>query len=96
MKKLKMNLFMVAALAIAAITMSFKMADTTTQWRYIGTASQPFNDASLWEQGAGSGCGPAGAKPCQLNVDAADEQELIDYFSTVSSTDVYNMSTKKN
>lgn len=96
MKKLKLNLFMVAAVAIAAVTMSFKMADTTTAWHYTGTSSQPFNTASLWQQGAGSGCGPSGAKPCQLNVDATDEQELIDYFSTVSSTDVYNMSTKKN
>lgn len=96
MKKLKTNLLLIIAMIIGVSTMAFEMADTTTKWRYTGTASQPFNDASLWEQGVGSGCGPSGAKPCQLNVDAADESELNAFFSTVSSTDVYNMATKKN
>lgn len=107
MKTLKSKLLMLTLSLIGVVAMSFALVNketpeaktevkATTAWRYIGTASQPFNDASLWELGTGSGCSSSGPRPCQLNIEAADENELDVLFSSLSSTDVYNMSSKRN
>ncbi len=99
MKKLKTNLLVVAALIIAVVTMSFKMANTTTQWHYIGnsTTEGQFRQASNWSQGAGSGCGPNGTKPCQLTANASDETELAAYLDGLSNAEVMDIvDSKKN
>ncbi|MBX3242291.1 MAG: hypothetical protein KIT80_14990 [Chitinophagaceae bacterium] len=69
MKKLKLNLFMAAALAIAAVTMSFKMVADPTTYHYVSnsTAAGAFATVSNWAEGEGD-CGPTGNKPCDIEV----------------------------
>lgn len=91
---------MVAALAIGAVTMSFKMADTATLWHYTSnsTAAGAFADASNWAQGAGSSCGTSGTKPCQISVDAANQTELGEYLDGMDNNAVLaiNPNSKRN
>mgnify|MGYP006994456557 FL=1 len=69
MKKLKLNLFMVAALAIAAVTMSFKMVNDSTTYHYTSNSTAPgaFATTTNWATGAGS-CVSDGNKPCDILV----------------------------
>lgn len=76
MKKLKLNLFMVVALAIAAVTMSFKMAGTASTFHYASesTAAGAFANPDNWEPGTSPTNCVGTAKPCQIT--AEDEADL--------------------
>ena len=82
---------MIAALAIGAVTMSFKMVDTDTLWNYVGDANPGvFTDAANWDLGAApSGtCFPNGSEPCEIEVDASDQTELNALLSTMNNAQV--------
>lgn len=81
MKKLKLNLFMVAALAIAAATMSFKMASTASTFHYTDTANPGvFSDPANWQPGNSSiACGTGTTKPCEITAEnEADLESKLD------------------
>lgn len=59
MKKLKLNLFSIAALAIATLTMSFKMVEKISQneeivWYYIPTTAAGHNNPANYVPATGS------------------------------------------
>lgn len=61
---------MVAALAIAAVTMSFKMAADPTTYHYVSnsTAAGAFATTSNWAEGESDECQTTGNKPCEIEV----------------------------
>lgn len=87
MKKLKLNLFMVAAVAIAAVTMSFKMASTASTFHYTDIANPGvFSDPANWQPGNSPiTCGDGTAKPCQITAeDPADLEAKLDGLDNAS------------
>jgi|SRR5690606_8387607 len=70
MKKLKMNLFAVVALAIAAITMSFKLTNDSVTYHYVSNSTAPgaFATVSNWTEGQSEECQTTGNKPCEIEV----------------------------
>ena len=69
MKKLKLNLLLIAALVIGTVTMAFEMSGTATTFHYASESTAPgaFADVNNWAQGEGN-CGPTGNKPCDIEV----------------------------
>ncbi|WP_145328018.1 hypothetical protein [Sphingobacterium siyangense] len=69
-----MNLFMLAAVVIAGVTMSFKMASTSTVYHYDSesTAAGAFATVGNWQPGTSSEpCGTGEDKPCQITAENA-------------------------
>ncbi|CDS92101.1 conserved exported hypothetical protein [Sphingobacterium sp. PM2-P1-29] len=71
MKKLKVNLIMVAALAIGAVTMSFRMASTANTYHYTDTANPGvFADPANWQLGTSpEECDTGVELPCQITAE---------------------------
>lgn len=106
-KKLMGAVVAIALVLTTILTFAFKAGDSknhkkqeATIWHYTNnsTTAGAFANASNWAQGAGSGCGPSGNKPCEITVDAADESELDTYLSGLSNPQVLaiNPSSKRN
>ncbi len=97
MKKLKTNLLVVAALIIAVVTMSFKMADDSTVYHYTSnsTAAGAFATVANWAEGAGD-CGATGNKPCEIEV--PDGSSLSDLIAGKTNAQVLsiNSSSRRN
>ncbi|WP_312362416.1 hypothetical protein [Sphingobacterium sp.] len=70
MKSLKTNLFAVVAIAIAAVTMSFKLANNSTTYHYVSNSTAPgaFATPTNWEEGESDVCATTGNKPCEIEV----------------------------
>lgn len=92
MKRLKVNLLMVAALAIGAVTMSFKMTDDSTVYHYTSnsTAAGAFANVSNWAEGDGD-CGTTGNKPCEIEV--PDGSSLSDIIAGKTNAQVLSINS---
>ncbi|WP_298940711.1 hypothetical protein [uncultured Dysgonomonas sp.] len=65
-----MNLFAVVALAIAAVTMSFKMASTASTYHYTDAVNPGvFADPANWQPGTSEECGSGEELPCQITAE---------------------------
>ncbi len=73
---------MITALAIGAVTMSFKMVSTATTYHYASESTDPgaFANPDNWEPGNSSvTCGTGNTKPCQITAeDEADLESKLD------------------
>lgn len=94
---------MVAALAIAAVTMSFKVAEkmgsaAPTTWYYISEELDEgdFATAANWNKTNNTeACISSGERPCQISVEAADQTQLASVLSGKSNSQVLSMSTQR-
>lgn len=91
MKKLKMNLFAVVALAIAAVTMSFRMAIDDQVFHYTD-AVQPGNFANPanWSPGGEpGGCEEGTTLPCEITI--GENESLSDVLQDKTNPEVLTM-----
>lgn len=86
---------MVAALAIGAVTMSFKMASTATTFHYTDAVNPGvFADPDNWQPGTSPlACNTGTTKPCEIS--AQDEQDLQDMLDGKDNTQVLSIVSKK-
>lgn len=97
MKRIKSHLVLTAAVVIAAITMSFKMATNSVTYHYTSnsTTEGQFANTSNWATGSGS-CGSLGNKPC--DIDVPDGSDLATVLSGKTNAQVLaiNPSSRRN
>ncbi len=93
---MKVNLLALIAVAIAAVTMSFNLANTATNpWHFVGDSEDEdeYAKAENWESGfaPGSTCITGGTKPCNIVVPAVDETALDLYLQGLSNDEVMDI-----
>lgn len=90
-----MNLFALIAVAIAAVTMSFNLANTTYTWHFTGTTEfeGDYADIANWELGYASEntCVEIGTKPCEIEVRTDDEEVLEVMLNGLSNEQVLDI-----
>lgn len=91
MKKLKMNLFALIAVAIAAVTMSFQLASSSEVFHYTD-AENPgvFSDPANWSPGGSPApCNTGESFPCEITVE--NEQDLTDQLDGKNNQQVLDI-----
>lgn len=93
MKKMKVNMLALIAVAIAAVTMSFNLATPATNpWHFVGDSEDEgeYANEDNWEEGLapGSTCITTGTKPCNIVVPAANKPALGLYLQDLSNDEV--------
>ncbi|MDA3615616.1 hypothetical protein [Polluticaenibacter yanchengensis] len=100
MKNLKVNFFLIAAIAIATVAMSFKMSTTTTVWHYEGLYGTPgdYTDTDNWKIGnqPDNDCALTGETLCEIEVEAANINELKTFMSGETNTSISSIATKRD
>ncbi|GAB3832856.1 hypothetical protein [Pontibacter rugosus] len=94
MKKLKINLMALAAVAVAAGTMAFT-APVNQEWVFTGTSQSQMKDAGHYSLDIAPPQGCDNAKPlaCSIVVDATNEADLQDYLDSRNTTQLLNEAT---
>lgn len=93
MKTQKVNFIALVALVIGIITMSFNLTNNPTTFHYTSNSVEEgaFADVSNWEIGPGTSCLPSGDKPCELNVEAQDKEELDAILQNLTNNQILLM-----
>lgn len=107
MRNLRMNIFLIAGLLFMAVSVSAltfiktNKAETAppvleTTWYFDGTEEQILNP-ELWRTSGSPAvdCASLGNSPCAISVSATDQEELEEYFSDKSASQITAMSSQK-
>lgn len=88
MKKLKINIALIAMIVAATAAFAFKPAPVVqgkhapVNWFYNGTASTEaaIKDGNNWDLSNAGSCSAAGTRPCEITVEDVSTQEDLDAY----------------